>query len=81
MSLLSKLVPLVLLFLGLVLAGLVGFVVYSIATDIANKTSEKMAKKDIGISKEGLKIGVKEVKTENYVDKTQRHRCPIRVVI
>ena len=73
MSGLSKLVPLILLFLGVILAALVGFVVYSIVTDIADKTSKKMEKRNVTFGKEGMKIGVKEVKTENYVDKTQRH--------
>ena len=72
MSLLSKLVPLVLLFLGVVVAAFIGFVAYTIATDIANKTSQKMEKKNVSFGKEGMKIGVKEVKTENYVDQTQR---------
>ena len=68
----SKLVPLALLFLGLVFAAFVGFAIYSIATDIAEKTSEKMEKKNVSFGKEGMKIGVKEVRTENYVDQTQR---------
>lgn len=72
MSLLSKLVPLVLLFFGVVAAAFVGFVVYTIATDIADKTSKKMERKNVSFGKEGMKIGVKEVKTENYVDQTQK---------
>ena len=73
MSLLSKLVPLILLFLGLAVVGFIGFTVYTIATDIADKTSKKMEKKNVSFGKEGMKIGVKEVKTENYVDQTQRY--------
>ncbi|KAG8529413.1 uncharacterized protein KY384_006050 [Bacidia gigantensis] len=71
MSLLSQLVPLILLFLGVAVAGFIGFVAYSIASDIADKTSKKMEKKNVTFGKEGMKIGVKEVKTENYVDQTQ----------
>ncbi|KAL9101346.1 MAG: hypothetical protein Q9163_003393 [Psora crenata] len=41
--------------------------------DIADKTSKKMEKKHVSLGKGGMKIGVKEVKTENYVDQTQRH--------
>ena len=75
---LSQLVPLILLFFGVAVAGVIGFVVYTIATDIADKTSQKMEKKNVTFGKEGMKIGVKEVKTENYVDQTQRcDTCPI----
>ena len=73
MSVLSKLLPLILLFLGLAVAGFIGFVIYTIATDIADKTSKKMEKKNVSFGKEGMKIGVKEVKTENYVDQTQKY--------
>ena len=76
MSLLSKLVPLVLLFFGVVAAAFVGFVIYTIATDIADKTSKKMERKNVSFGKEGMKIGVKEVKTENYVDQTQKLALP-----
>lgn len=73
MSVLSKLLPLILLFLGLAVAGFIGFVIYTIATDIADKTSKKMEKRNVSFGKEGMKIGVKEVKTENYVDQTQKY--------
>lgn len=69
---LSKLVPLVILFIVLAVAAFVGYAIYTIATDIADKTSKKMEKKNVSFGKEGMKIGVKEVKNENYVDQTQR---------
>ena len=47
--------------------------VYTIATDVAEKTSKKMEKKNISFGKDGMKIGVKEVGNENYVDQTQRY--------
>ena len=73
MAILSKVVPLLILFIVLAIAAFVGYVVYTIATDVAEKTSKKMEKKNISFGKEGMKIGVKEVKTENYVDQTQRY--------
>lgn len=73
MSILSKLVPLVVLFIVLAIVAFVGYAIYTIATDIADKTSKKMEKKNVSFGKEGMKIGVKEVKTENYVDQTQRY--------
>lgn len=72
MTMLGNLVPLVVLFLVLAIAAFIGYVVYTIATDIADKTSKKMEQKNVSFGKEGMKIGVKEIKTENYVDQTQR---------
>ena len=69
---LSKVVPLAIFFLVLTIAAFIGYVVYTIATDVADKTSKKMEKKNISFGKEGMKIGVKEVRNENYVDQTQR---------
>ena len=70
---LSKVVPLLVFFLVLTVAAFIGYVVYTIATDVAEKTSKKMEKKNISFGKEGMKIGVKEVRNENYVDQTQRY--------
>ena len=73
MTLLGKLVPLVILFLVLAFAAFIGYAAYTIATDVADKTSKKMEKKNVSFGKEGMKIGVKEIKTENYVDQTQKY--------
>ena len=73
MTLLSKVVPLAIFFLVVTAAALIGYVVYTIATDVANKTSKKMEKKNISFGKDGMKIGVKEIRNENYVDQTQRY--------
>lgn len=73
MSLLGKIVPLILLFIALAVAAFIGYAVYTIATDIADKTSKKMEKKNVSFGKEGMKIGVREVRTENYVDQTQSY--------
>jgi hypothetical protein len=32
-----------------------------------------MAKKNVAFTKDGLRVGVKDVKTENYVDATQSY--------
>ena len=57
----------------LTVAAFVGYVVYTIATDVAEKASKKMEKKNISFGKDGMKIGVKEIGNENYVDQTQRY--------
>ena len=72
MTFLSKVVPLLIFFVVLIIAAFIGYAVYTIATDVAQKTSKKMEKKNISFGKEGMKIGVKEVRNENYVDQTQR---------
>ena len=72
MTFLSKVVPLLVFFVVLIIAAFISYVVYTIATDVAQKTSKKMEKKNISFGKEGMKIGVKEVGNENYVDQTQR---------
>ena len=73
MTLLSKVVPLVIFFVVLSVAAFIGYVVYTIATDVAEKTSKKMEKKNISFGKDGMKIGIQEVRNENYVDRTQRY--------
>ncbi|MCJ1273997.1 hypothetical protein MMC21_001790 [Puttea exsequens] len=71
MTLLGKLVPLLVLTVVLALAAFIGYVGYTIANDIAEKTSKKMERKNVSFGKEGMRIGVKEVREENYVDRTQ----------
>ena len=38
---------------------------------MSESASEKMNKKNVVFTKDGVKVGVKEIKNENYVDKTQ----------
>lgn len=72
MSALSKLTPLIILFVVLSIIAFVGYAVYSIANDVADKTAQKMEKRHLSITKEGMVVGVKEKKDERYVDQTQR---------
>lgn len=72
MSALSKLAPLVILFVVLSIFAFIGYTVYYIANDIAGKTAQKMEKRHMTITKEGMVVGVKEKKEERYVDQTQR---------
>lgn len=72
MSALSKLFPLLVLFVLLGFFAFVGYAVYTIANDVANKTTKKMEKKHLNFTKDGLVVGVKERRDEAYVDRTQR---------
>ncbi|CAG7947512.1 unnamed protein product [Penicillium nalgiovense] len=66
-----NLIPLILLlvFVGVIAA--VGFVVYSIVQDVGKTTREKMERKNIAFTKDGMKVQVREVKDEAYKDRTQ----------
>ncbi|KAL9116765.1 MAG: hypothetical protein Q9187_006705, partial [Circinaria calcarea] len=71
MSALSALLPLLLLLVVLTLAALIGYIIYSIANDVAGKTAKKMEGKNVVFSKEGMRVGVREVKGEDVVGRTQ----------
>lgn len=67
----SKLLP---LFILLVFLGGFAFVAYYIflaVTQIGAAANDKMQSKNVVFTKDGLKVGVKEIKNENYVDRTQ----------
>lgn len=52
-------------------AAFVGYHLYLASLKISDAASEKMQKKNLVFTKDGLKVGVKEVKNESYVDQTQ----------
>jgi hypothetical protein len=64
--------PLVLLLLFVTVLAVVGYVVYTIVQDVGKNTREKMEKKHMVFTKDGMKVQVKEVKDEAYKDRTQR---------
>lgn len=68
----AKLAPVVILFLFLGLLAFVGLQVYGVINNIADTTNKKMEKKNITLTKDGMKVGIKEVNAEAYVDQTQR---------
>jgi beta-lactam-binding protein with PASTA domain len=67
----SNLVPLLVLFILVVLAAVIGFIAYSVANDVSDKAAKRMEKKNIKFSKEGMRVGVKEISTEDVADSTQ----------
>ena len=54
-----------------VLAG-IGFVVYSIVTDVTNTTKQKMEKKNISFTKDGMQVKMKERSAEQESDAAQK---------
>ncbi|EFE31968.1 uncharacterized protein ARB_01221 [Trichophyton benhamiae CBS 112371] len=73
MGALSRLLPVILVILLVVALAAVGLVIYSIAMDVKDNTKKKMEKKNVAFSREGAKVGVKEMQAEEYQDRTQRY--------
>jgi uncharacterized protein (UPF0333 family) len=71
MAVFKSLVPFLLLVVFLLFASVVFFIISSIASDVARNTQQKMKNKNVTFSKEGMRVGVKEVGTESYVDQSQ----------
>jgi beta-lactam-binding protein with PASTA domain len=67
----SNLVPLLVLIVLIAIAAFIGFIAYSVASDVSDKAAKRMEKKNIKFSKEGMKVGVKEISTEDAADTTQ----------
>lgn len=73
-----SLVPVIVLFVVLVVLAVVGYIVYSIIQDVTKNTREKLEDRNVVFSKDGMKVGVKEIKDEEYRDRSQRFvfSCP-----
>ncbi|KAF5876703.1 uncharacterized protein Bfra_003109 [Botrytis fragariae] len=70
-SALSKLLPLLVFLIVLAAFAFVGYQVYLVTQQVSKSASDKMASKNVSFTKDGVKVGVKELKNESYVDKTQ----------
>ncbi|OCK84499.1 hypothetical protein K432DRAFT_378514 [Lepidopterella palustris CBS 459.81] len=71
MGALGNLIPLVILFVFVGFAAYIGYQMYVFANELKDRGVKKMEKKNVIFTKDGMKVGVKEVKTEEYADKTQ----------
>ncbi|KAF2106293.1 hypothetical protein BDV96DRAFT_336012 [Lophiotrema nucula] len=72
MGALGNLVPLIILFVFVGGLAWVGYQVYLYSNQLADRGVRKMEKKNVVFTKDGMKVGVKEIKAEDYADKTQR---------
>lgn len=70
-STLSKVFPLLLVFVILAVLAFVGFQVYSTANSITGTTRKRLEKKNVTFTRDGMQVGVKEVNNEKEVDRTQ----------
>jgi hypothetical protein len=67
----SKLLPFFILLIVLFAFAFVAYHLYLAFTQISSAATNKMQSKNVVFTKDGLKVGVKEVKNESYVDTTQ----------
>ena len=70
---LGNLLPLLILFLVVGGVAYIGYQIYLFSNEMTDRGKKHMEKKHMTFTKEGgLKVGVKEMKTEAYEDKTQK---------
>ena len=67
----SSLLPLIILLLVVGGFAFVAYQIWVVVNDIGDATTKKMEKKNIVLTKDGVKVGVKQVNQEEYVDRTQ----------
>ncbi|OQV04412.1 hypothetical protein CLAIMM_09300 [Cladophialophora immunda] len=70
----AKFGDLIALFVLIILVAVVvavGFVAYTIAHDVGHKTRQKLERKNVSFSRDGMKVGVKEVTREQQEDAAQ----------
>jgi len=67
----GSIVPFIILLIAIAILAVVGFVAYSVAHDVGHKTRQKLEKKHVSFSRDGMKVGIKEVSIEQQEDATQ----------
>ncbi|TGJ84013.1 hypothetical protein E0Z10_g4766 [Xylaria hypoxylon] len=67
----SQIIPLILLLLVVAGIGFVGYQVYIGATKIRENAENRFASRNVVFTKDGVKVGVKNIENERYVDATQ----------
>ena len=73
MGALGNLIPLIILFVVVGGAAYIGYQIFAWSNEMGERGKKHMEKKHMSFTKEGgLKVGVKEMGTEDYEDRTQR---------
>ncbi|PFH63045.1 hypothetical protein XA68_10086 [Ophiocordyceps unilateralis] len=70
-STIGQVFPLVIALAVLSAIGWVLYQVYLSASKFRESASERMGKKNVVFTKDGVRVGVKHMQNENYVDNTQ----------
>lgn len=69
-----NIIPLVILFVVVAGASYIGYQLYLWSNELAERGKKKMEKKNIAFGPDGgLRVGVKEMKTDDYAAKTQKY--------
>lgn len=69
----GHIISLILLVVVVAILAAIGFVAYSIAHDVGHHTKKKLERKNVSFTRQGMKVGVKEVTREQQEDATQRY--------
>ncbi|KAF2012092.1 hypothetical protein BU24DRAFT_425929 [Aaosphaeria arxii CBS 175.79] len=72
MGAIGNLIPLCILFLFVGGAGWIGYQIYLYTNELADRGKNKLERKNVVFTKDGARVGVKEMSAEKYADKTQR---------
>lgn len=69
----TSLLPLIILFVVVGGGAYIGYQIYLWSNEMTERGKQHMEKKNMSFTKEGgLKVGVKEMKSEKYEDRTQK---------
>lgn len=69
----SSLLPLLITALLLLIGAAVAYAVYAVAASVAEQTGRKMERRNVVVTRGGMKVGIKEVGSEREADRTQRY--------
>ncbi|PWY87862.1 hypothetical protein BO94DRAFT_465451 [Aspergillus sclerotioniger CBS 115572] len=67
----TRLTPLFILLAILLILSIIGYITYSIVRDVTRNTRTKMEAKNVVFSRDGMKVGVKDLEDEEYRDRSQ----------
>ncbi|KAK5171623.1 hypothetical protein BJ546DRAFT_1073656 [Cryomyces antarcticus] len=76
MGALGNLIPLIVLFVFVGVFGYVGYQMYVFTNELTERGKKKMEKTNVTFTKEGLKVGVKDVRDEDYTGTQQSVQEP-----
>lgn len=68
----QSLIPLFILLVTIIIFSVIAYIAYSIVQEVGKNTRSKMEKKNVMFTRDGVKVGVKELTEEDYVDRSQR---------
>ncbi|KAF4551348.1 Hypothetical protein D9617_13g098460 [Elsinoe fawcettii] len=73
MGAIKNLLPLVILFVVIGVGSYFGYQIYTWSNEMADRGRRKMEKKNVVFTKDGMKVGVKELSAEEAADRQQNY--------